>query len=135
MGVEPRRFGVLFFAVLCVIRELCVILQPDMARNGRIAALIAAIMMLAAGCRPGHGGGGVDLRLRGRIDSYNKQAFMNRYQNPPLAIGCAHKALRLLRDREAYARMCSAPNPFGDGRASRRIADIIEAFFRKGGRA
>lgn len=98
MGVEPRRFGVLFFAVLCVIRELCVILQPNMARNGRIAALIAAIMMLAAGCRPGHGGGGVDLRLRGRIDSYNKQAFMNRYQNPPLAIGCAHKALRLLRD-------------------------------------
>lgn len=43
------------------------------------------------------------------------------------------EALRLLRDREAYARMCSAPNPFGDGQASRRIADIIEAFFREGG--
>ncbi len=31
----------------------------------------------------------------------------------------------LLEDRELYARMSSAGNPYGDGKASRRIADII----------
>ena len=62
------------------------------------AALIAAIILLAAGCRDAHKSGGVDLRLRARIDSYNKQSFMNRYQNPQLAIRCAYEALHLLRD-------------------------------------
>ena len=36
-------------------------------------------------------------------------------------------ASRLLRDSAEYTRMCAAPNPFGDGHASKRIADIIEA--------
>lgn len=32
----------------------------------------------------------------------------------------------LLDDPEAYARMSHASNPYGDGRASRRIADVLE---------
>ena len=32
---------------------------------------------------------------------------------------------RLLTDGEAYARMASASNPYGDGHAARRIADIL----------
>ncbi len=33
---------------------------------------------------------------------------------------------RLLDDKKAYAAMSEASNPYGDGRASRRIADILE---------
>ncbi len=33
---------------------------------------------------------------------------------------------RLLSDHAEYAAMCCAPNPYGDGRASERIADILE---------
>jgi UDP-N-acetylglucosamine 2-epimerase (non-hydrolysing) len=36
------------------------------------------------------------------------------------------EASRLLRDTDAYRAMCSAKNPFGDGRAAERIADILE---------
>jgi len=32
---------------------------------------------------------------------------------------------RLLRDREAHARMAQAPNPYGDGRATERIREAI----------
>ncbi len=32
---------------------------------------------------------------------------------------------QLLEDKEAYAAMCSASNPYGDGFASKRIADIL----------
>lgn len=35
------------------------------------------------------------------------------------------EAARLLTDAEAYARMARAVNPYGDGRASERIADIL----------
>lgn len=34
---------------------------------------------------------------------------------------------RLLEDGDAYRAMINAPNPYGDGNASRRIADILEA--------
>ena len=37
----------------------------------------------------------------------------------------AREALRLLNDRDHYLRMSRAHNPFGDGRASQRIADIL----------
>ena len=33
---------------------------------------------------------------------------------------------RLLDDNEAYAKMAKAVNPYGDGHACERIADIIE---------
>ena len=33
---------------------------------------------------------------------------------------------RLLTDQSAYRAMCHASNPYGDGHASERIADIIE---------
>ena len=33
---------------------------------------------------------------------------------------------RLLEDPAAYAAMAEASNPYGDGKASRRIADILE---------
>ena len=33
---------------------------------------------------------------------------------------------RLLEDKEEYARMSRACNPYGDGQASRRIADVLE---------
>jgi UDP-N-acetylglucosamine 2-epimerase (non-hydrolysing) len=35
-------------------------------------------------------------------------------------------ASRLLKDRGLYTKMISGPNPFGDGYASKRIADILE---------
>jgi UDP-N-acetylglucosamine 2-epimerase (non-hydrolysing) len=37
------------------------------------------------------------------------------------------EATRLLDDAQAYLRMSRAHNPYGDGRASRRIADLIAA--------
>ena len=36
---------------------------------------------------------------------------------------------RLLRDREYYGRMASARNPFGDGKASARITQIVGHYF------
>lgn len=36
---------------------------------------------------------------------------------------------RLLRDREFYGRMASARNPFGDGKASARITQIVGHYF------
>ena len=38
-------------------------------------------------------------------------------------------ANRLLRDSEFYRRMASAKNPFGDGRASARIVQILAHYF------
>jgi UDP-N-acetylglucosamine 2-epimerase len=38
-------------------------------------------------------------------------------------------AARLLTDREAYARMAAAPNPFGDGLASGRIIEAVLGHF------
>jgi UDP-N-acetylglucosamine 2-epimerase (non-hydrolysing) len=37
------------------------------------------------------------------------------------------EAVKLIGDREAYNRMARAVNPYGDGRASVRIADFLEA--------
>lgn len=37
-----------------------------------------------------------------------------------------HEFERLLEDEELYNKMKNAPNPYGDGNASARIADIIE---------
>ncbi len=36
---------------------------------------------------------------------------------------------QLLTDKEEYARMAQAKNPYGDGQASRRIADAIAGYF------
>lgn len=41
-------------------------------------------------------------------------------------------ACRLLTDSAAYNRMAGAVNPYGDGRASRRIADILCAWEKEG---
>ncbi len=38
-------------------------------------------------------------------------------------------ARRLLRDPAEYARMSGAPNPYGDGKAARRIADYLEWYW------
>lgn len=38
---------------------------------------------------------------------------------------------KLLGDETAYNAMARAVNPYGDGRASQRIADAVEAYFRK----
>ena len=40
--------------------------------------------------------------------------------------GIYQALMRLLTDKNAYARMTKAKNPYGDGNASRRIADILE---------
>lgn len=40
----------------------------------------------------------MDLRLRGRVDSFNKDAFLNRYHDPDCAIQEAYDALALLHD-------------------------------------
>jgi UDP-N-acetylglucosamine 2-epimerase (non-hydrolysing) len=39
------------------------------------------------------------------------------------------EAVRLLEDRQEYERMARVHNPYGDGQASRRIADAIHSFF------
>jgi UDP-N-acetylglucosamine 2-epimerase (non-hydrolysing) len=39
------------------------------------------------------------------------------------------EANKLIRDNEAYLKMSKAANPYGDGLASKRIADIIENYF------
>lgn len=36
------------------------------------------------------------------------------------------ESTRLLDDKDAYANMAKAVNPYGDGNACRRIADILE---------
>ena len=41
------------------------------------------------------------------------------------------ETMRLLTDQDAYAAMSKASNPYGDGLASRRIADAIIAKFSK----
>ncbi|MGH9672462.1 MAG: non-hydrolyzing UDP-N-acetylglucosamine 2-epimerase, partial [Bryobacteraceae bacterium] len=40
------------------------------------------------------------------------------------------EASRLLEDRALYDRMAAVHNPYGDGKASARIADAIHSFFR-----
>jgi UDP-N-acetylglucosamine 2-epimerase (non-hydrolysing) len=40
-------------------------------------------------------------------------------------------AVKLLTDRDAYEKMARAANPFGDGRAAERIADILEQRFAR----
>ena len=35
------------------------------------------------------------------------------------------ETLRLLQNRDQYAKMANARNPFGDGQAARRIVDIL----------
>jgi UDP-N-acetylglucosamine 2-epimerase (non-hydrolysing) len=40
-------------------------------------------------------------------------------------------ASSLLDDDRMYQEMASAANPYGDGKASIRIADAIESFFRE----
>ncbi len=37
---------------------------------------------------------------------------------------------RLLHDREQYRKMSRAHNPYGDGKASPRIASAIKRYFR-----
>lgn len=59
--------------------------------------LIAATLVVAAGCGRERAGD-IDLRLRGKVDSYNKTSFVNRYQDAQCAIHEAYDALALLRD-------------------------------------
>jgi UDP-N-acetylglucosamine 2-epimerase (non-hydrolysing) len=40
------------------------------------------------------------------------------------------EASRLLRDPAAYSEMIAASNPYGDGHAAERIADVLERTFR-----
>ena len=54
-------------------------------------------------------------------------------------IGTDHRVIvesvrRLLDDRVAYAEMANAVNPYGDGHASRRIAQALRSFFGEGER-
>jgi len=41
-------------------------------------------------------------------------------------------ARRLMGDTAFHAKMCSAPNPFGDGNAAKRIVDALEAWSGQG---
>lgn len=41
------------------------------------------------------------------------------------------EAAALLEDQDAYRRMCRVHNPYGDGKASRRIADAVIDFLRR----
>ncbi|MER6425313.1 UDP-N-acetylglucosamine 2-epimerase (non-hydrolyzing) [Streptomyces sp. NPDC001137] len=46
--------------------------------------------------------------------------------------GVYEHTVRLLRDQREYARMASAANPYGDGRATQRTVDAIAHFFGDG---
>jgi UDP-N-acetylglucosamine 2-epimerase (non-hydrolysing) len=41
------------------------------------------------------------------------------------------ETIKLIRNSTAYEKMAQAINPYGDGRASQRIADIITEYFKK----
>ena len=58
----------------------------------------AAVILLLAACRDGLPSDGIDLRLRGWVDSHNKAAFVNRYQDPQRAIDEAYIAMRMVHD-------------------------------------
>jgi len=45
--------------------------------------------------------------------------------------GVVGQLRRLLSDAAAYRQMAAAVNPYGDGQAARRIADIIECTMPK----
>ena len=60
--------------------------------------LLFIVLTLLSGCRPQPRPDGIDLRLRGHIDNYNKTAFMSRYQDPCQSIKAAHSALALIHD-------------------------------------
>jgi UDP-N-acetylglucosamine 2-epimerase (non-hydrolysing) len=47
--------------------------------------------------------------------------------------GIVEAVRELLEDPDAYARMSQAMNPFGDGRAAEKIADILKVFLEHGG--
>ena len=82
--------------LLCV--YYFVFLQPIMINLFKRTSLLAAVIFVVSGCQSPHPEGRVDLRLQARIDSYNKQSFMNRYQDPQLSLRCAYDALHLMRD-------------------------------------
>ena len=60
--------------------------------------MVIATTLLLAACRQTNPAEQIDLRLRGLVDSHNKASFINRYQDPCLAINEAHAALDLVRD-------------------------------------
>jgi UDP-N-acetylglucosamine 2-epimerase (non-hydrolysing) len=41
---------------------------------------------------------------------------------------------RILQNKRVYDRMAQVRNPFGDGRAAKRIVRIIDAWFRPAGK-
>ena len=41
------------------------------------------------------------------------------------------ESLHLLTDKDAYETMSKAVNPYGDGFACKRIADLLEKYFLK----
>ena len=65
------------------------------------------VVLLLTGCRQQARYSGVDLRLRGGVDSHNKASFINRYQDSYRSIAEAYAALAMVRD--------SLPN-YHDGR-------------------
>ncbi len=66
-----------------------------------ILLLATGLLGLFAACRQGAGdrqSAQVDLALRAHIDSHNKAAFLNRYDDPSQSITEARRSLALLRD-------------------------------------
>ena len=59
---------------------------------------IALLTMALAGCRHGGRPEGMNLQLRGQVDSHNKASFMNRYQDPQRSINEAYAALGVVHD-------------------------------------
>ena len=62
-----------------------------------IATLLLAALLLT-GCHRQGNSEGVDLRLRGQVDSHNKASFVQRYQDHNMAIDEARTALALTHD-------------------------------------
>ena len=86
---QPNPFYVDYFLYFCT---------SNMNRRFERTIVFALLLILTAGCKQSPSGSNVDLRLRARIDLFNKTSFINRYHDPNISILNARKALQLAHD-------------------------------------
>ena len=69
-----------------------------MKRILHFICLLMLALALLSGCQSQCRPKGMDLKLRGHIDNFNKVSFMNRYQDPQQSIVVARSALNMVYD-------------------------------------
>ena len=100
-----KRVGMKVAIDFHIYEEYFVILHPIMTGYFKRAAMLAVIILFVAGCHTPHSGGRVDLRLRARVDSYNKQSFMTRPRPISTVSPCWPPNPRDCRASRPYAKM------------------------------